>query len=320
VTVFEEAQRWASGGPGGAGYFYDNYPGTSSEAIGNFRCLYIRVTYPDQMRAPNTEARAWSDMQNVSRFYLESSYGKLTTTSVVTPLIVMPHSKAWYIAKDSEVDGLGLVHSDARAMARRMGYDSSQFNCTIVRVNEGPRLSGISWGGGDSVWVSWDGMDVLNHECGHSLGRNHANFWRTSDGSAIGVGENQEYGNSYDVMGGGGGFGAHYNSYSKRSLGWLQDPYVHRPGTSSAYNGVYRIHAYDQPRIEEGKRYSLRLDKDAQRRFYLEYHPAIGGSWPDQLLMMMSGLGSNAGHLVDTTPGSDGGKGDGGIQVGKDVQ
>ncbi len=317
VTVFEEAQRWASGGPGGAGYFYDNYPGTSSEAIGNFRCLYIRVTYPDQMRAPNTEARAWSDMQNVSRFYLESSYGKLTTTSVVTPLIVMPHSKAWYIAKDSEVDGLGLVHSDARAMARRMGYDSSQFNCTIVRVNEGPRLSGISWGGGDSVWVSWDGMDVLNHECGHSLGRNHANFWKTSDGSAIGVGENQEYGNSYDVMGGGGGFGAHYNSYSKRSLGWLQDPYVHRPGTTAAYNGVYRIHAYDQPRIEEGKRYSLRLDKDVQRRFYLEYHPAIGGSWPDQLLLMMSGLGSNAGHLVDTTPGSAGGKGDGGIQVGR---
>lgn len=317
VQVFGESQLWASGGPGGAGYFYDNHPGTSSEAIGNFRCLYIRVTYPDQMRAPNTEARAYDDMRNVSRYYLESSYGKLTTTSVVTPLIVMPHTKAWYIAKDSEVDGLGLVHSHARAEARKLGYDNSQFNCTIVRVNEGPRLSGISWGGGDSVWVSWDGMDVLNHECGHSLGRNHANFWSTSDGSAIGVGSNQEYGNSFDVMGGGGGFGAHYNSYSKRSLGWLQDPYIHRPGTTTAHNGVYRIYAYDQPRVEEGKRYSLRVDKDAQRRFYLEYHPAIGGNWPNQMLMIMSGLGSNAGHLVDTTPGSDGGKGDGGIQIGR---
>jgi hypothetical protein len=40
---------------------------------------------------------------------------EVVTVSVVTPLIVMPHSKAWYIAKDSEVDGLGLVHSDARA-------------------------------------------------------------------------------------------------------------------------------------------------------------------------------------------------------------
>ncbi len=188
VRVLDEAQRMASGGPGVPGYFKDAYPGTSSEAIGNFRCLYIRVTYPDQMRAPNTEASAHSDMRNVSRYYLESSYGRLTTTSTVTPLITMPHTKAWYIAKDSEVDGLGLVHSDARSEARRLGYDSGQYNCTIVRVNEGPRLSGISWGGGDSVWVSWDGMDVLNHECGHSLGRNHANFWKTSDGSAIGVG------------------------------------------------------------------------------------------------------------------------------------
>ena len=317
VRIFEEAQRMASGGPGVAGYFKDNFPGTSSEAIGNFRCLYIRVTYPDQMRAPNTEASAQGDMRNVSRYYLESSFGRMTTTTAVTPLIVMPHTKAWYIAKDSEVDGLGLVHSDARSEARKLGYDSGQYNCTVVRVNEGPRLSGISWGGGDSVWVSWDGMDVLNHECGHSLGRNHANFWQTSDGSAIGVGANQEYGNSTDVMGGGGGFGAHYNSYSKRSLGWLPDPNLHRPGTTSASNGIYRLYAYDQPVLEEGKRYALRVDKDPQRRFYLEYHPAAGGLWTDSMLMILSGLGSNAGHLVDTTPGSSGGKGDGGIRVGR---
>lgn len=301
-------------GPGGSGYFKDNYPGTSSEAIGNFRCLYIRVTYPDQMRAPNSETSAYNDMRNVSRFFLESSFSRLTTTSVVTPLIVMPHSKAWYVAKDSEVDGLGLVHSDARSEARKLGYDSGQFNCTIVRVNSGPRLDGISWGGGDSVWVSWDGMDVLNHECGHSLGRNHANFWTTSDGSAIGVGANQEYGNSFDVMGGGGGFGAHYNAISKRALGWLPDVNVHRLPPA---NGIYRIFAYDQPQLEEGKRYALLVDKDPQRRFNIEYHPAMGGKLTDSVLMLISGLGSNAGHLIDTTPGSPGGKGDGGIQIGR---
>ena len=317
VRVFEESQRMASGGPGVAGYFKDNFPGTSSEAIGNFRCLYIRVTYPDQMRAPNTEASAQGDMRNVSRYYLESSFGRMTATTAVTPLVVLPHTKAWYIAKDSEVDGLGLVHSHSRSEARKMGYDSGQYNCTVVRVNEGPRLSGISWGGGDSVWVSWDGMDVLNHECGHSLGRNHANYWKTTDGSAIGVGANEEYGNSTDVMGGGGGFGAHYNSFSKRTLGWLPDTNIHRPGNTAASSGIYRLYAYDQPVLEEGKRYSLRVDKDPQRRFYLEYRPAAGGEWTDSMLMIMSGLGSNAGHLVDTTPGSSGGKGDGGIRVGR---
>jgi hypothetical protein len=317
VRVFEEAQRMALGGPGVSNNFRDAYPGTSAEAIGNFRCLYIRVTYPDQMRAPNSEGRAWEDMRNVNRYYLESSFGRLTTTTTVTPLIVMPHTRAWYIAKDDEVDGLGLVHSDARREARRLGYDSGQYNCTIVRVNEGPRLSGISWGGGNSVWVSWNGMDVLNHECGHSLGRNHANFWNTSDGSAIGLGANQEYGNSFDVMGGGGGFGAHYNSKSKRDLAWLPDAYVHRPGASPSANGVYRLYAYDQPALEEGKKYSFRVSKDPQRRFYLEYHPAIGGEWTDSVLMILDGLGSNCGHLVDTTPGSEGGKGDGGVRVGR---
>ena len=71
-------------------------------------------------------------------------------------------------------------------------------------------------------------------------------YWST----AYGTGANQEYGNGFDVMGGGGGFGAHYNTISKRQLGWLSDPYVHRPVASGT--GVYRIVAYDQPRLEEG--------------------------------------------------------------------
>ena len=319
VRVLEEEYGqvlMATGNPG-AGFFQDTHPGTAAKAIGNFRCLYIRITYPDQLKAPNTEDRAHSDMRDVSRFFLENSFGRMTTTSTVTPVITLPHSQAWYIAKDSEVDGLGLVHSHARAEARKLGYDSGQFTCTIVRVNGGPRLSGISWGGGNNVWVTWNGMDVLNHECGHSLGRNHANFWETSDGSAIGAGSNKEYGNSFDVMGGGGGFAAHYNSKSKRDLGWLDDAHVHRPPAAPSASGVYRLHAYDQPQLEAGKRYSLRVEKDPQRRFYLEYHPSYNSSLANSVLMILDGLGSNCGHLVDTTPGSPGGKTDGGIAVGR---
>ncbi len=310
----------ASGGPGGASFFRDAMPGTSSEALGNFRALYIRVTYPDQMRAPNTEAEAYLDMDNVQRFFLENSHGKLTTTTSVTPLIVLPHSKDWYIAKDAEVDGLGLVHSHSRSVARRLGYDSNQFNVTIVRVNGGPRLSGISWGGGDSVWVSWDGMDVINHEAGHSLGRNHANYWDTGGKSAIGPGENAEYGNGFDVMGGGGGFSAHYNTLSKRSLGWLPDRWLHQPTA----NGNYRIFAYDQPVLKEGNRYGIRLTKDARRTYHLEYHYQHGAGNASRKPLTNSAIllthwsdKSNAGHLIDTTPGTPAGKTDGGIDVGR---
>ena len=314
VTVIDEKYRVfvQASGPGGAGFFMDNFPGTSSRAIGNFRCLYIRVTYPDQMTAPNTEDQGLNDMKDVARYFRETSYGRLSVTSTVTPLITLPQTLAWYIAKDAEVDGLGVIHNQARAEARKLGYDSTQYNCIIVRVNGGLR-SGSSWGGGDSVWAGWGGMDVLNHECGHSLGINHANYWNTTDGTAYGTGANQEYGNPFDVMGGSGGFSAHYNTITKRTLGWLSPNYFHSPKT----NGVYRIHAYDQPTLEEGKRYALTVAKDSVRQYNVEYHPARGGLLEDSALVLYSGMGSNAGHLLDTTSGSAGGKNDAGIAVGR---
>lgn len=315
VTLLEEDFRTyvQASGPGGGGFFMDNFPGTSSRAIGNFRCLYIRVTYPDQMAQPNTEEQAYADMRDSARFYLEGSYGKMTQTTTVTAVVTLPHTVAWYKAKDAEVDGLGLVHSDSRNAARALGYDSTQYDCTIVRVNKGPRLEGISWGGGDSVWITWDGMDVLNHECGHSLGRNHANSWDSLDGTPYGYGQNGEYGNPFDVMGGGGGFGSHYNTISKRALGWLPDSAVH----AVKGGGVYRIFAYDQPTLEEGKRYALHVAKDSVRRYCLEYHPASGAQRDESALVLYSGMGSNAGHLLDTTQGTTDGKSDGGIALGR---
>jgi hypothetical protein len=323
VRVLEDEHRLtanisASGGPGGAHPIKDNFPGTSSEAIGVFKALYIRAVYPDRLQVPNTEASAMEDMKNFERFYLESSYGRLSVTPAFTPVVVLPHTREWYEAKDDEVDGLGLVHSHSRSEARRLGFDSGEFNVTIVRVNGGPRLSGISWGGGDSVWVSWDGMDVINHECGHSIGRPHANFWNTGGQSAIGIGANQEYGNSFDVMGGGGGFTAHYNTISKRSLGWLPTQNTHNPTVS----GVYRIFAYDQPALEEGKRYGIRVPKDRTRGYNIEYHNNYGVEHTSRVelrnsaLVIWSGFGG-AGHLIDTTPGTPGGKDDSGIEVGR---
>ena len=313
VEVMDEKYKTLiqAAGPGGASFFIDGYPGTSSRAIGNLRCLYIRGTYPDRLEQLNTEDQAAADMANTARFFSENSFGKCSLTTTITPMVVLPHTFTWYTTKDTEVNGLGLLQTHARIEARRLGYDSTQYDCIILRIN-GLR-SGASWGGGDSVWLGWGGMDVINHEVGHSLGLGHANFWQTSDGTAYGNGANQEYGNSFDVMGGGGGFGAHYNTVSKRAVGWLPNNYVHFPKE----NGVYRIHAYDQPRLEENKRYGLSVAKDSIRSYNIEYHPDGGSTWQNSALVIYSGMGSNAGHLLDTTPNSSGGKADGGIQIGR---
>ncbi|QUE52573.1 tandem-95 repeat protein [Luteolibacter ambystomatis] len=315
VAVLEDNYRTyvQASGSGGGGFFMDNFPGTSSRSIGAFKCLYIRAIYQEQTSPPNTEESAYNDMRNNARYYIESSYGKMVQTTTFTPLITLPHTQKWYIDKDSEVNGLGLVHNDSRAAAKALGYDPGQFDCIIVRVNGGPRLGGTSWGGGSSVWVSWDGMDVLNHECGHSLGLNHANSWDNTDGTGYGTGSNGEYGNPYDVMGGSGGFSAHYNTISKRQLGWLQPNYYHSPKG----NGLYRIYAYDQPQLEEGKRYAINVPKDSIRGYNIEYHPARGGLLADQALVLYNGMGSNAGHIIDTTQGTPSGKSDAGIGEGR---
>lgn len=308
VAVLDEKYRTLvqAAGPGGPAFFMDAFPGTSSRAIGNFRCLYIRATYPDQMAQPNTEDQAMADMKDTAKFYLDSSYGKMTTTYAVTPLVVLPQTLKWYQDKDLEVNGLGVIQSQARAEAKKIGYDSAQYDCIIVRVNGGLR-NGSSWGGGDSVWLGWGGMGVINHECGHSLGLGHANYWSTSDGTPYGNGANQEYGNDFDVMGtGSSNFSHHYNSVFKRNLGWLPSSYVHFP----KINGVYRLTAFDQPRLEEGKRYSLNVSKNGTINYDIEYHatnPAIA----NQALVLYGN------RLIDTTPGSSGGKGDGGIKVGR---
>ena len=137
VAVLEDNYRTyvQASGSGGGGFFMDNFPGTSSRSIGAFKCLYIRVIYQEQTSPPNTEESAYNDMRNNARYYIENSYGKMMQTTTFTPLVILPHTQKWYIDKDAEVNGLGLVHSDSRAAAKALGYDSGQFDCTVVRVD-----------------------------------------------------------------------------------------------------------------------------------------------------------------------------------------
>lgn len=305
VSVLDEKYRTlvqASGS--GSSFFLDAHPGSSGESIGNLRSLYIRAAYPEQMTAPNTEDQADADMRNNARYYQESSYGKMTSTYTITPLITLPHTLRWYRDKDTEVNGLGLIHSDARALARQLGYDTTQYHCILLRVNGGLR-GGSSWGGGDSVWLGWGGMDVINHEVGHSLGLGHANYWSTTDGTAYGNGSNQEYGNPFDVMGGGGDFMAHYGAAVKRRLNWLQASNMHLP----TGDGVFRIFAFDQPRLESGKRYGLNVAKNSSISYDLEFRPATPALAKQAVVIY-------GGRLIDTTPGTPAGKNDAGIQVG----
>lgn len=314
TVVYEQAVIAGQGGPAGA----QNIITTGIGVKGNLRVLFIRAAFPDHMREPGSRTACEELMHKADKYYQENSYGKLSMTWAVTPTIVMPYTSTWYLAKDAEVDGLGLMQTHGREEARRLGYDSANYDCIVMRYSGGVTRGAGGWGGGDSVWVFDEGLAVLIHEIGHSLGLAHANFWDTSGQSAIGTGANQEYGHQFDVMGNAYGVNekGHYNTYAKNKLKWLTARNIY----TEPQSGLYRIHAFDQPVLDLNNRYAVKLQKDTSRHYWLDYRVnSISTHQPWSLGIQWgawSGIAGNA-LLFDTTPGSPDGKNDAGVVVGR---
>ena len=189
----------AEGGTGGP--TYPLYPINSTATTGGRSVLYLRVSFPDILREPQTETAAYSMMNSVNDWFIESSYGKLFLLTTVAPLVVVPNGEAWYTGGDAdEYDLLG----DASATAAAMGYDPEQFDHVILAYRGGPgAFAGLGNIGGKNVWLKNGGITIgtAAHELAHNFGLWHANLWKTIDFSVIGDGSNQEYDNHYDTMG-----------------------------------------------------------------------------------------------------------------------
>jgi len=323
AIVYREQLIYAEGGTGGPMPFTGILPAAPTASIGNVKVLVIPMTFADQNDTPSTESVLYQLMRDVGDHYAKASYGKLTLLTTVTPPIELPHNEAWYIQKDTSnggsIDGLGLEHSHARAEARKLGFDDNDFDCVVVRLRGGPRPAG-GYGGGSSVWIYGDGVDVTAHEIGHAFGLAHANYWDTGGSSAIGAGANQEYGGHFDVMGGVGLPRGHYNAQGKNQIRWLPDAFV----TEITGSGVYRIYAQDQPILDPSKRFALKVRKDSIRTYWGELRGLWTGdttrTWADFGLILgwrYPGGGGGNWQLIDTTPGTPFAKDDSPVSLGR---
>ncbi len=307
------------GGASGGMTISEPYPVPTAwkSTIGTRRYLYIPAVYADETQPPASLDQAYSNMTDFGRFIQESSAGKLNVMTTVAPLMILPHTLTWYnITRISKLSDPGThVQQMAMDAALALGYDPSQYDCVITRINGHASVIGTSFSSGYRVTLISGGMDVINHECGHSLGLGHAHWWATSDSTSSGYRppddvKPYEYGSIFDVMGDSAGvavgFAAHYGSGSKRNpLHWLTDDQLHL----SARPGTYRIYACDQPRHVVGQRYGLTVRRNALREFQLEYRPAWGGLMTTSALVLFQGadVATNSGAVVDTMPGSYGG-------------
>ena len=188
-------------------------------------------------------------------------------------------SHQWHVAYDNLVNGLSAIQQAARQAALELGFDSNQYNVTVIQLDKELR-SGASWGGGDSVWLAWTGSSgTAAHEIGHALNLGHSNSI-TWDGAT------NEYGNQTDNMGSGDTGPDHYIVPKKTGLGWLDSNAVRvNPGP-----GIYRLYAADLSNQVAGNIYGITQDIPGDQigsnpTIALEYRPAQGGQFEDSLVL-----------------------------------
>lgn len=268
--------------------------------------LYMRVNFPDDLTEPISESEAYQVMNEVNDFYTEDSYDRTALDAIVTPLLTLPRTKAWYTTS-----GPGGLLSDARDLARRSGYDTSNFDLDIVAFTTVPQydFGGLGFVHGKGTWLQSMGAGVTAHELGHNYGVLHGNYWITTNYSMIGPGTNVEYGNIFDTMGAAAAGPNQFGTPFKSILGWLPDSAI----ATAATNGLYRIYPFDVPQRVDGRTYAARVRKDFDRDYWLEFRQLFTWNpWLQNGLLLNWGpcLQSDGGTaLLDTTPGTPTGSG-----------
>jgi hypothetical protein len=315
IQIIEDRLVAGEGMSGGASKPTTTIASTQSTGVRSL--LYMRVTFPDSNRDPQTETAAYEMMRQVNDWFIENSYGNLYLVTTVAPLIVLPRSEAWYTSGGGDEFDL---RADAQEVARRMGYDTNQYDLDIVTYTGGPGgFGGLGYVGGKGSWIKSITVGVICHELGHNFGVWHANFWNTSGASIIGAGSNSEYGNPFDTMGSAGAGDLQFNANHKNILNWLPAaPFVQTVTTS----GTYRIAAYDQSSLNPATRYALKITKDSDRDYWAEFRQRSLSSnrWTkDGLLLNWSAWynSANGAQLLDTTPGSPDDRTDAALTVGR---
>ena len=270
---------------------------------GRKNLLYMRLNFPDDLTEPISEASAYDVMDRVNNFYSTGSYGWTSISPMVTPLMTLPETKAWY-----STAGPGALMTAARNAARNAGFETGNYELDIATFTSVPDydFGGLGAVHGKGTWLQSTGAGVTDHELGHNYGLWHANFWNTTNNSSIGTGTNREYGNVFDTMGPAAGGNSQFNAMHKNILDWLPDTAVQ----TLTNGGVCRIFPYDVPMRLDGRYYAAKVVKDFERDYWIEFRQNFSTSNPylqNGVQLNWSPWDGSAGgsHLIDANPDTE---------------
>lgn len=292
----------------------------------NKKSYFIRIAFPDKPNAPVTQEKLTADLKEVSDNIWEMSHGKSRMSYAVnsdTHLVVMPHNSTYYYDKLNGVEENTKAEVDAIAALEALDPSFKAADYDMIGLFFPDLWDGApGWASKTRLWIfDYDNEYLLTHEYGHCYGLGHAHFWKTTDGSSVGTGTTDEYGDSFDFMGGTYDNRDDYHIQGLVKLGWLETA----NWQDITASGAYRINRFDHANATGNR--ALRISRGAGGGYYWLGHRQKFDDNPtleNGAYLIWQKNGFERSWLVDTTPGSvsnaqnaSADRKDGGIIIGR---
>lgn len=217
----------------------------------------------------------FTDTKSVNAFFQENSSGKVTLEGALDK---NGDIFGWYKLPFTNTScNISAWAVAADAAAKKDGFVASNYQSIIYYF---PFSSSCLWSGAATAagnpgraWINGAYADyVVTHELGHNFTFAHANGYKCLDSQnqAVTLSEHctaLEYGDPFDSMG--SGYFMHFNNAWKQKAGWY-DSVELQTITST---GIYTLKPVESS--ANGIK-ALRIPRDTQTDFYLEYRQPLG--------------------------------------------
>lgn len=346
LSAFLEKINQLEGPFSGAQAFFDVAAGTTERAIDQTqinntavrlsypysattnRMLLIRLDFadaPESVVVDPVEQAAFLNGRVATGFW-EISYGKLNFVADVSTDVIRLGNRGLYSSTYGAAStNHSLLYSDAvdaycarYSLSRTTVENTYRHICVTYKAFGMTPLLGVL--GGRATWIDADQLSYYGyvHELGHNLTLNHATTWNTTNGTVVGAGTQEEYGNSWDPMGS-GGYPDHYHAQAKVRVGWFDAS--NWDNASVTGSGVRRIYRFDHPATNPANSLrAVRVNKGGANDFYwIDYRKGVTNNpwFSNGVVLQWQASGANNSRMLDTTPNSVNGRADSALTIGR---